>query len=66
MTAGPLSSTTVSINGTELAIDDNGNITRLEGSDITGAYKLPAQAIGFYAVLDAGNPNCLQDFQSPD
>jgi hypothetical protein len=39
-------------------LDDDGEITGLEGVSVKGEFSVPAQSIAFVAVSDASNAAC--------
>lgn len=58
MTATPLDSKDVSINGTAPALSAKGELTGLQGKAVNGALSMPAQSIAFVAVKGASNKAC--------
>ena len=58
MTAAPLDSGKVNVNGQSPAVDDNGNISGLDSKEIAATLSLPQYAIAFMAVKGAKNPAC--------
>lgn len=59
MTASPIDSKIVSINGNSPTVDSDGNISGLDGVAAKGSLTLPGQAIAFIAATGANNPACL-------
>lgn len=58
MTARPLTSETVQINGREPAMADDGAITGVDAVTTTATHVLPAQSVAFYALASSNNPVC--------
>ena len=58
ITASSLESRSVSINGRQPALGDDGAFTGLEAAPLTADSSLPGKAIAFIAVAKAGNRNC--------
>lgn len=58
MTASPLDSKFVSINGNTPAMDEDGNLSGLDGSPVQDNLSVPGQSIAFLAVPDADNKAC--------
>ena len=57
MTASPLESTEVTVNGSLPSLSENGDITGL-GPTISDQLVLPARSVAFAGVPEAGNPAC--------
>lgn len=58
MAAPTLDTNVVQVNGLTPALQDDGNLSGLEGRSVSGALEVPAKAIVFAAVPDAQNRNC--------
>ncbi len=58
MTGEPVDTRDVKINGASPMLDDDGEITGLEGVSVKGEFSVPAQSIAFVAVSDASNAAC--------
>ena len=58
MTAQPLESETVQINGREPSIDQNGSVSGLAGVKATTRHAVPARSVAFYALVSVVNPAC--------
>lgn len=58
MTALPLDSETVSVNGRSPAMSDDGTISGLDSMAAAPTNTIPAQSVAFYVLEGAGNPAC--------
>lgn len=58
MTAAPLDSKNVSVNGKAPALTETGDLSGLDGVDVKGDLSVPGQSVAFIAVKDAGNKAC--------
>lgn len=58
MTAKPLTSVKVSVNGRQPEIGIDGQVTGLDGESVSVGHQIPAQSIAFYAIPTAGNSAC--------
>ena len=61
MTAEPLDSKIVSINGKTPEVDAEGKLNGLEGLPLNAATAIPAQSISFVALHSAANPACRSE-----
>lgn len=58
MTGQPIDTRAIRVNGVEPRVDPQGAIAGLDGRAIRGELSIPAKAIAFVAVPDAGNAAC--------
>jgi hypothetical protein len=58
MTAQPLDSETVRVNGRVPAMDDDGSVSGLTSVSARADHTIPARSVAFYAVRNADNPAC--------
>lgn len=58
MTAEPIDSKTVKVNGTVPAMEHDGSITGLEARAVSGQASVPAKSVAFFGIASAGNPAC--------
>lgn len=58
MTAQPLDSDVVSVNGSTPAMGDDGTVSGLDSVTATETHTVPAQSVVFYSLENAANPAC--------